>query len=121
MTQNRRNKQPLARKSTAKAILTNIHALRERRYVGDVGAIDTLLDFDTAVKHAKLTKRQAEAIRLKYDEGLTQREAAEKLGRTREDVKMALSEAITKLDDIYEMWAWMDGELSVSDFAEGDI
>ena len=121
MTQNKRNKQPVARKSVARAILTNIHALRERRYVGDVGAIDTLLDFETAVKHAKLTERQSEAIRLKYDVGLTQKEAAQVMGVAPSTLSELISRATNEIDEVYEYWAWLDGELSVEDLAEEEI
>lgn len=106
------------RKSYAKAVLTNLHALRERRYVGDLDASDTLIDFERAVKAAKLTARQAEAISLVYDVGLTQKAAAEHSGRSREDIKMALKESLEKIEDIYEMWAWLGGELSAEDFNE---
>lgn len=104
--------------STAKAILSNLHALKERRYVGDLDASDTLIDFERALALAKLTKRQSEAIRLVYDIGLTQKLAAVEMGRTREDIKMALSESLSKIDDVYEMWAWMDGELTPEMFME---
>lgn len=106
------------RKSVAKAILSNYHALKERRFLGDLDASDTLIDFDRAVKLARLTKRQAEALNLVYGEDLTQKQAAEIADRSREDIKAALSEAIEKIDDIYEMWAWKDGELTASDFIE---
>lgn len=118
MTQNRRNKQTSKRRSMARAVLLNLHALRERRYVGDVGAIDTLLDFDTAIKHAKLTERQAEAIRLKYDVGLTQKEVARVMGVGQDVVSRHIGKAVAAIDEIYEAWAWVDGELSVEDFAE---
>jgi len=98
------------RKSYAKAVLTNLHALRERRYVGDLDASDTLIDFERAVKAAKLTARQAEAITLVYDVGLTQDVVSEHIRK-----------ATAELDEVYEMWAWLDGELSAEDFAEEAI
>lgn len=108
----------IKRKSTAKAILSNLHALRERRYVGDLDASDTLIDFERALALAKLTKRQSEAIRLVYDVGLTQKQAAKEMGVTQQAVAEFLRVASEELEEVYEMWAWMDGELSASDFAE---
>ena len=104
------------RKSYAKAVLTNLHALRERRYVGDLDASDTLIDFERAVKAAKLTARQAEAISLVYDVGLTQKAAAAQMGISQQAVADFLRVATEELDEVYEMWAWLDGELSVDDF-----
>lgn len=104
--------------SHAKAILSNLHALRERRYVGDLDASDTLIDFERALALAKLTKRQSEAIRLVYDVGLTQKQAAAEMGVTQQAVAEFLRVASEELEEVYEMWAWMDGELSVEMFAE---
>ena len=109
------------KKSYAKAVLTNLHALRERRYVGDLDASDTLIDFERAVKAAKLTARQAEAISLVYDVGLTQKAAAAQMGVGQDVVSEHIRKATTELDEVYEMWAWLDGELSVEDFAEEAI
>lgn len=102
--------------STAKAILSNLHALKERRYVGDLDASDTLIDFERALALAKLTKRQAEAIQLVYDVGLTQKQAAAEMGLEYARVSQLITEATSELDEVYEMWAWMDGELSLDDF-----
>lgn len=108
----------MKRKSTAKAILSNLHALMERRYVGDLDASDTLIDFERALALAKLTKRQSEAIRLIYDVGLTQKQAAAEMGVGQANVAELLRHATAELDEVYEMWAWLDGELSAEDFAE---
>ena len=106
------------RKSTAKAVLSNLHAIRERRYVGDLDASDTLIDFERAVQMAKLTARQTEAIRLVYDVGLTQKQASVQMGIAQKNVSELIDRATDELDEVYEMWAWLDGELSVSDFIE---
>lgn len=106
------------RKQYAKAVLTNYHTLKERRYVGDVGASDTLIDFEHALVIANLTNRQLEALRLIYDEDLTQKEACERMGIERSALTEHLRKAIDEIDEVYEMWAWMDGDLKASDFAE---
>ena len=108
------------RKSTAKAVLSNIHALKERRYKGDLAASDTLIDFERAVKAAKLTARQSEAIHLVYDVGLTQKDAAAQMGVGQDVVSEHIRKATEELDEVYEMWAWLDGELSAEDFIEGE-
>lgn len=110
MTQNRLNKQSLARKSTARAILTNIHALRERRYVGDVGAIDTLLDFEKAIQMAKLTTKQKEALRLVYDADLTQKRASELMGVSFQAVSKMIKLAIYNIDEVYVYWDFRGNE-----------
>src|SRR5690606_38473948 len=111
----------MKRKSYAKAVLTNLHALRERRYVGDLDASDTLIDFERAVKAAKLTARQAEAISLVYDVGLTQKAAAAQMGVGQDVVSEHIRKATAELDEVYEMWAWLDGELSASDFENDEM
>ena len=111
----------MKRKSYAKAVLTNLHALRERRYVGDLDASDTLIDFERAVKAAKLTARQAEAISLVYDVGLSQKAAAAQMGVGQDVVSEHIRKATAELDEVYEMWAWLDGELSASDFENDEM
>lgn len=108
----------IKRKSTAKAILSNLHALKERRYVGDLDASDTLIDFERALALAKLTKRQSEAIRLHHYDECKQAKVAEIMGIAQQNVGALLERATDEIDEVYEMWAWMDGELTPADFAE---
>lgn len=109
------------RKSVAKAILSNYHALKERRYLGDLDASDTLIDFERAVGLAKLTQRQAEALRMVYGEDLTQKKAAAQMGVGQDVVSEHIRKATEELDEVYEMWAWLDGELSASDFENDEM
>ena len=111
----------IKRKSTAKAVLSNYHALQERRYKGDLDASDTLIDFERAVGMAQLTARQAEALKLVYDVGLTQKKAAEAMGVAQPVVTEFLRLATEEIDEVYEMWAWLDGELTPEMFAEDEI
>lgn len=108
------------RKSTAKAVLSNYHALKERRYLGDLDASDTLIDFGRAVGLANLTKRQAEALNAVYGADLTQKQACEQLGIERSALTEHLRKAIDEIDEVYEMWAWKSGELSAEDFIEAE-
>lgn len=109
------------RKSYAKAILTNLHALRERRYTGDLDASDTLIDFERAMALSELTARQTEAIRLVYDAGMTQKDAAAQMGVGQDVISEHIRKATDELDEVYEMWAWLDGELTPEMFADGEI
>lgn len=102
----------------AKAILRNYHALKARTYVGDLDAICTLVDLERALAMAGLTKRQAEALRLVYGEDMTQASAGKRMGVSRVAVTQFIDEGTARLDEVYEAWAWMDGELSVEDFSE---
>jgi len=81
-----------------RAILANYHALTERQYVGDVDAIVALLDFATAVKAARLTDRQAEALRLVYGEGMTQVDAGKAMGVSQPAIVALLGRAISAIE-----------------------
>jgi DNA-directed RNA polymerase specialized sigma24 family protein len=56
-------------------LLSDYHALINRQYQGDYAAVDILVDLRKAVELAGLTSRQAQALRLVYEEDLTQEEA----------------------------------------------
>ncbi|WP_354314156.1 sigma factor-like helix-turn-helix DNA-binding protein [Sporosarcina psychrophila] len=81
----------------ARAILTNYHALTERQYVGDTDAICALLDLATAVAKAQLTDRQAQALRLIYGEGMTQKDAGLAMGISQDNVSRLALTALTKV------------------------
>lgn len=100
----------------AKAILRNYHALKERRYVGDTNASDTLIDFAIAVERARLTARQAEALRLVYVEDLTQKVAGERMGIERSALTEHLKTALDSVDEVYEYIAWKNGDITEEDF-----
>lgn len=106
--------------SQARAILRNLHALNERRYVGDTNASDTLVDFADAVKRARLTARQSEALRLVYVEDLTQKVAGERMGITQPNVTAYADTAIEKIDAVYEYIAWHNGELIAEELTEAE-
>lgn len=92
----------------AKAILQNYSTLQERRFLGDIVAIEELVDLERAIELADLTERQKEAIHYRYILDYTQEKCAEILGISRitflEHERMAL-EAI---NEVYVMWAFMD-------------
>lgn len=98
--------------SQARAILRNLHALNERRYVGDTNASDTLVDFADAVNRARLTVRQAEALRLVYVEDLTQKVAGERMGVGQDAIAHLLRRATENIDVIYAEWTYDDERMA---------
>jgi len=100
----------MANNSEAKAILANIHALRQRRYVGDLGASDALLDFETAVRNAKLTERQKEALALVYVEDLTQEKAGKRMGVAQHSIAKLLQRSESRIDVTYNKWSKLETE-----------
>lgn len=107
--------------SEAKATLRNIHALTERQYKGDVNAICTLVDLSNAVRLAKLTDRQTEALRYVYGADMTQASAGQRMGITREAVKLYANDAIDKIDAVYEYIAWHNGDINEGDFIDDEV
>lgn len=87
-----------------RSLLAQYHALFERQFKGDYDAICALVDLARAINSAGLTKRQAEALCLVYDEDLTQADAGERLGVSQQAVGIALDAAITKIQRIYDEW-----------------
>lgn len=96
----------------ARATLRNYHALVERTYKGDTDAIVALVDLHTAISLAKLTDRQSEALALVYGDDLTQASACRSMGIERSALTEHLRLALDAIDEIYEYWAWLGGEMS---------
>lgn len=90
--------------TTARATLQNYHALTERQYKGDVDAIVALADLAVAVERAKLTARQAEALRLVYGADMTQAKAGEAMGIAQQTLDGYLKNAVAKIQTIYDVW-----------------
>lgn len=100
-------------RSQARSILRQFHEISSRRYTGDYGACDVLIDFDRAVTLARLTRRQTVALTLIYGEGLTQAEAARRLGVARPTITEFLSVGERKIDEVYDKWQEKDEEMAV--------
>lgn len=100
----------------AKAILRNYHALTERQYKGDTDAICTLVDLADAVRLARLTDRQTEALTLVYVEDMTQRSAGERMGIERSALTEHLKTALDSVEEVYEYIAWKNGDITEEDF-----
>ncbi len=102
-------KQP---RSQARSILRQFHEISSRRYAGDYGACDVLLDFDRAVSIARLTRRQRDVLTLVYGEGLTQAEAAGRLGVRQDTVSRVIANGEERLDEVYDRWRTLDEEMA---------
>lgn len=86
-------------------LLSDYHALINRQYQGDYDAVVLLADLRKAIELAELTGRQSEALRLVYEEDLTQEEAGRRLGIAQKNVSEAVDRAIENIAEIYWYWA----------------
>ena len=86
-------------------LLSDYHALLNRQYQGDYDAVVLLADLTKAVEMAQLTGRQSEALRLVYEEDLTQEEAGRRMGLDKPGVNNLLDRAIEAVSDIYYYWS----------------
>lgn len=86
-------------------LLADYHALKQRRYAGDNAASDILIDLQTAIECAGLTDRQRQAMRLVYVEDLTQTDAGERMGVSKQTVNRLINVASAKVAQVYEKWA----------------
>ena len=86
-------------------LLSDYHALINRQYQGDYDAVVLLADLATAIAMARLTDRQREALRLVYEEDLTQEEAGKRLGIAQKNVSEALDRAIENIAEVYYYWS----------------
>jgi DNA-directed RNA polymerase specialized sigma24 family protein len=86
-------------------LLSDYHALTQRRYAGDTAASDVLIDLATAVELAGLTARQRQALALVYGEDLTQVEAGKRMGLAQNTVSEALDRALEAVAEVYWYWS----------------
>jgi hypothetical protein len=86
-------------------LLSDYHALINRQYQGDYDAVVLLVDLYKAVEMAQLTGRQSEALRLVYEEDLTQEEAGRAMGIGRRAVGYHVEDAIEAISEVYYYWS----------------
>jgi RNA polymerase sigma factor (sigma-70 family) len=86
-------------------LLSDYHALKVRQFQGDYDAVDILVDLRKAIAMAQLTGRQSEALRLVYEEDLTQEEAGKRLGIAQNSVSEATDRAIDAISEVYFYWS----------------
>jgi DNA-directed RNA polymerase specialized sigma24 family protein len=95
-------------------LLSDYHALVNRQYMGDYDAVVLLADLATAIAMAGLTERQSEALRLVYEEDLTQEEAGKRLtgpnglGIRQDVVSYHVDRAVEAVAEVYWYWARHD-------------
>jgi DNA-directed RNA polymerase specialized sigma24 family protein len=86
-------------------LLSDYHALLNRQYQGDYAAVDILVDLRKAIELAQLTGRQSEALRLVYEEDLTQEEAGKRMGIAQNSVSEAVDRAVEAISEVYFYWS----------------
>jgi DNA-directed RNA polymerase specialized sigma subunit len=86
-------------------LLSDLHALVGRQYQGDYDACVILTDLQKAIAMAQLTGRQSEALRLVYEEDLTQEEAGKRMGVNRIVVLEHVEKAIEAISEVYFYWS----------------
>lgn len=92
-----------------KRLLGDWHALKERRYCGDMTASDLLIDLETALERAGLTDRQRQAIALVYFRDMKQEDAGKAMGVGQQRVARHLDIALVKIARVYESWNYIEG------------
>mgnify|MGYP001084415320 CR=1 FL=1 len=88
-----------------KLLLADYQKFVSRKRCGDYDAATILIDIHKALELANLTDRQRQALELVYFGELTQAEAGERMGISREAVKLYLLKAAEKIAEIYYYWA----------------
>jgi DNA-directed RNA polymerase specialized sigma subunit len=86
-------------------LLSDYHALLNRQYQGDYDAVVLLTDLYKAIELAQLTGRQSEALRLVYEEDLTQEEAGKLMGIGQDVVSYHVERAIEAIAEVYYYWS----------------
>jgi DNA-directed RNA polymerase specialized sigma subunit len=86
-------------------LLGDYHALKNRRFQGDVDASIILLDLATAIELAGLTNRQRQALELTFNQDLTQAEAGKRLGLAQNTVSEAVDRAVENIAEVYWYWS----------------
>jgi hypothetical protein len=86
-------------------LLSDYHALVNRQYMGDYDAVVLLVDLRKAIAMAQLTDRQRQALRLVYEEDLTQEEAGKRMGVHRLVVQEHVEKAIEAISEVYYYWS----------------
>ena len=76
-----------------------------RRFNGDTAASDILIDLFAAIQMAGLTDRQRQALRLVYEEDLTQEEAGRRMGIAQNSVSEAADRALENIAEVYWFWS----------------
>jgi predicted DNA-binding protein YlxM (UPF0122 family) len=92
-------KYALHTKKGVESLLMDIHHLRSSRFYGsDTSYISNLLvDFELLLGRSKLTKKQSEALFIKFERDMTQQETASLMGITQQAVSKHIDNAVRKI------------------------
>ncbi|NBI29305.1 sigma-70 family RNA polymerase sigma factor [Chengkuizengella marina] len=96
-------------------LLKDRFIISNRRYKGDTKASDILLDLNTAIERANLTKRQAQTFTLVYGyKQFPQQKASKILGISQKQVSSHLQGALTKIAQVYKDWKYSEIVIKIS-------
>lgn len=99
----------LTTKEGLESFFEELPNIRERRfYKADLGASDLLMDFDLAVRKAKLSKKQNAVIHYLYTEDLTQTETAKRMSVVVSMVFKHKERALEKITKVFSEWGYND-------------
>lgn len=99
------------------ALLSVVHRLGARRFErGDYAACDVLIDLATAIKAAKLTARQTEALRLYYVDDLTMEDVGARMGIGKQRVSRLVITGLNRVAAVYARWNY--GEVTRAEMWE---
>ncbi|MEH7246484.1 sigma factor-like helix-turn-helix DNA-binding protein [Neobacillus niacini] len=87
--------------------------------MGDYDAIVLLVDLRKAIEMAQLTGRQSEALRLVYEEDLTQEEAGKRMGIGQDVVSYHVDRAVEAVAEVYWYWSRHGEGYSVGNIEKG--
>nr|WP_269091479.1 sigma factor-like helix-turn-helix DNA-binding protein [Brevibacillus brevis] len=92
-------------------LLADAHRLASRRYhSGDYVASDILIDLAVAIKSAKLTARQAEALCLYYVDDLTMEDVGVRMGIGKQRVSRLVITGLNRVAAVYARWNYGEVE-----------
>jgi DNA-directed RNA polymerase specialized sigma24 family protein len=98
-------------KEGVKEFLDDYLAIRERMYLkGDYAAVDMLADLETAIKKAKLTDKQKQALYMRYvlDGTKTDEELAQEIGLSQDGLWHRIDRACAKIAKVFEEWGYRE-------------
>jgi DNA-directed RNA polymerase sigma subunit (sigma70/sigma32) len=98
-------------KEGVKEFLDDYLAIRERMYLkGDYAAVDMLADLETAIKKARLTDKQKQALYMRYvlDGTKTDEELAQEIGITQEAFWQRIDTACKKIAEVFTKWGYRE-------------
>lgn len=88
-------------------LFEDIHRIRAARLTKtDYNVSNLLIDFQRAIEQAGLTRRQARALYWYYERDLTEREAARKMGVSRQTLSEYIEKALRKIAAVFEEWGY---------------